>query len=111
MFWLYTDVSELGAAAVLSQDTSGSERVIGYATHRRSKAGAKCFTTEEEVIAVFEHHRRPYLSGRKLILVTDCSALTWLFKNHSLPSKRRRWAVRLTKYCMDLRCPVEAICR
>lgn len=45
---------------------------------------------------VFENHRA------YLILVTSYPALTWLFKNHALSSKPRRWAVKLAKYYIPL---------
>ena len=50
---------------------------------------------------MFDNHR-PHLSGRNFILVTDCSALTWLFMSHALSSKPRRWAVRLAKHYLSL---------
>ena len=47
-------------------------------------------------------HRRPYLWGRKFVLITDFSALMWLFKSQALSSKLHRWALRLMEYDMDL---------
>ena len=47
-------------------------------------------------------HRRPYLWGRKFVLITDFSALMWLFKSQALSSKLHRWALRLMEYHMDL---------
>ena len=104
IFRLHTDASELGAGAALTQETRGAERVIGYASHRWSRTDAKRSATEREVMAVLwaiQHHR-PYLWGRKFVLITDCSALTWLFKSQALSSKLHRWALRLMEYDMDL---------
>lgn len=73
-FQLHTDASELGAGAALTQDVRGAERVIGYSSHRWSKADAKRSATEREVMAVLwaiEQHR-PYSWGRKFFLTTDC---------------------------------------
>ena len=39
-----------------------------------------------------------YLAGRRFTLVTDCSALTWLFKSRDLSPKLHRWALRLMEY-------------
>ena len=36
-------------------------------------------------------------------MVTDCSALTWLFQSRDLCPKLHRWALRLIEYDMDLR--------
>ena len=40
-FQLHTDASKLGAGAVLTQIHEGSERVLGHASHRRSRADAR----------------------------------------------------------------------
>ncbi|CAB1097320.1 unnamed protein product [Ectocarpus sp. CCAP 1310/34] len=47
-------------------------------------------------------HFRPYLAGRRFKLVTDCSALTWLFQSRELCPKLDRWALRLMEYDMEL---------
>ena len=43
-------------------------------------------------------HFRPYLAGRPFTLVTDCSALTWLFRSRNLNPKLCRWSLRLADY-------------
>ena len=35
--------------------------------------------------------------------MTDCSALTWLFRSRDLSPKLHRWALRLMEYDMELR--------
>lgn len=95
-FQLHTDASDLSAGAALTQDVRGAERVIGYYSHRWSKAGTKRSATERGVTAVLwaiEQHRQ-YLWGRKFLLVTDCFALTWLFKIQTLSEKLHWWAFR-----------------
>ncbi|CAB1121589.1 unnamed protein product [Ectocarpus sp. CCAP 1310/34] len=47
-------------------------------------------------------HFRPYLAVRRFKLVTDCSALTWLFRCRELCPKLHRWATRLMEYDMEL---------
>ena len=46
-------------------------------------------------------HHRPYLWGRKFVLITDCSTLMWLFKSQALSSKLHRWVLRLMEYEID----------
>lgn len=75
LFPLHNDPGELGAGAALTQDIRGSENVIGYASHRWSKAGAKLAATELEVMAVLWaiKHYRSYLWGRKFVLFIKSS--------------------------------------
>ena len=48
-------------------------------------------------------HFRPYLAGRSFALVTDCSALTWLFRSRDLDPKLYRWSLRLAEFDMTMR--------
>ena len=47
-------------------------------------------------------HFRPFLSGRRFTLITDFSALLWLFRSRDLDPKLYRWALRLTEFDMDM---------
>ena len=42
------------------------------------------------------------VGGGKFILITDCSAITCLFKKQALSSKLHLWALKLMEYDMDL---------
>ena len=101
-FQLHTGASEPGAVAVITQIRKDSERVL--CSHRWSRADDKRSRTKREVIAVLwaVDHFRPYVWGRRLTLITDCSALTTLFKRHGLSTKVHKWALRLIEYDMDL---------
>ena len=59
---------------------------------------------EREAAAVLwaVEHFRHYVWGRRFEIVTDCSALIWLFKSQNLSPKLRRWALRLMEYDMEL---------
>ena len=80
-FVLHTDASAAGAGAALTQEHEGVERGIAYASYRWSATDARRGATDRECMAVLwaVAHFRPYLVGRSFALVTDCSALTWLF--------------------------------
>ena len=103
-FTLHTDASEIGSGAALTQIHHGIERAISFASHRWSVSDAKRAPTEREAAAVLwaVEHFRHYVWGRRFKLITDCSALIWLFKSQNLSPKLHRWALRLMEYDMDL---------
>ena len=103
-FELHTDASTVGAGAVLMQAIDGVSRVIAFASHRFSRTDACRRPTERKCMGVLWEvdHVRPYLAGRQLKVVTDCSAITWLFRRRELCPKLHRWALRLVKYDMLL---------
>ncbi|CAB1106075.1 unnamed protein product [Ectocarpus sp. CCAP 1310/34] len=81
LFELHTDASTLGVGASLMQTIDGVTRAVAFASHRFSQIDARRGPTERECMGVLwaVDHFRPYLAGRRFKLVTDCSALTWLF--------------------------------
>lgn len=103
-FILHTDASETGGGAALTQIQKNIERAIAFASHRWSRTDERRSPTEREAAAVLwaVEHFRHYLWGRKFTLVTDCSALTWLFKSRNLSPKLHRWALRLMEFDMCL---------
>ena len=48
-------------------------------------------------------HFETYLQQRQFTLITDCSALLWLFTSQNLSSKMHRWALKLMAYDMVLK--------
>ena len=103
-FELHIDASVVGAGAVLMQEVGGVPRVISFASHRFSRTDARRGPTERECMGVLwgVEHFKPYLAGREFKLVTDCSALTWLFRSRELCPKLHRWALRLMEYSIEL---------
>ena len=104
-FTLHTDASSIGAGAVLTQYHGSKEVVIAYASHRFSRTDSRRGPTERECMAVLwgVGHYRQFLAGRRFNLITDCSALTWLFHSRNLSPKLNRWALRLAEYDIVLR--------
>ncbi|CAB1108851.1 unnamed protein product [Ectocarpus sp. CCAP 1310/34] len=96
--------STLGVGASLMQTIDGVTRAVAFASHRFSQTDARRGPTERECMGVLwaVDHFRPYLAGRRFKLVTDCSALTWLFRSRELCPKLHRWALRLMEYDMEL---------
>ena len=109
-FTLHTDASSIGAGAVLTQDHGSKEIVITYASHSFSRTDSRRGPTERECMAMLwgVGHFGQFLAGRRFSLVTDCSALTWLFRSRNLSLKLHRWALHLTDYDIVLRWRVGA---
>ena len=79
-FLLYTDASDSGLGAVLSQVHGDREVVIAYASKMLSRSEKTYYTTKKELLAVVYGLKtfKQYLLGRQLTVRTDHSALTWL---------------------------------
>ena len=79
--------------------------MIAYASYRFSRTDSRRGPTERECTAVLwgVGHYRQFLAGRRFNLITDCSALTWLFRSRNLSPKLHRWALRLAEYDIVLR--------
>ena len=92
-FVLHTDASAAGAGAGLKQENEGAERPLAFVSHKWSATDSRRGGTERACMAVLwaVEHFRPYLAGRPFTLVTDCSALTWLFRSRNLNLKLYRW--------------------
>ena len=101
-FILHTDASMNAIGAVLLQKQDGRERVIAYAGRVTNKQEKNYGITELECLAIVYGVKkfRCYLDGRKFELITDHSALTWLFKSNSKTNNRKlmRWVLELQSY-------------
>ena len=101
-FYLYTDASDSGLGAVLSQkDDENRERVIAYASVSLKPAETRYSTTEKEALAVVWAVRqfRHYLLGTTFEIITDHNALRWLFTKQTNPTPRiSRWITTMMEY-------------
>lgn len=100
-FLLYTDASGVGLGAVLAQhDDEGKEHPIIYLSRTLTPAESNYTITELECLAIVWSVRKlhAYLDGVKFTLITDHSALQWLFDFRGTNRRLVRWSMELQPY-------------
>ncbi|CAB3986622.1 Transposon Ty3-G Gag-Pol poly [Paramuricea clavata] len=98
---LYTDASDVGIGAVLTQkDENEEEKVVSFASKAFSGAEKNWTTTEKEAFAVVWalQYFHPYVYGRKVTIYTDHKALKWLRDIKHPNGKLARWILKLEEY-------------
>jgi hypothetical protein len=73
--------------------TIGNEKPVAYFSRCLNKAEAGYCTTRRELLAVIAclRHWRHYVLGRKVLVRTDHSSLTWLRSFKQPESQLARW--------------------
>ena len=107
-FLLYTDASNLGLGAVLSQVQDGQERVIAYASRglrkaERNDAHYSAFKLELLSLkwAITEKFRE-YLMGGRFTVYTDHNPLVHL-GSANLRAVEQRWMAQLSSFTFDIK--------
>ncbi|CAB4038014.1 Retrovirus-related Pol poly from transposon [Paramuricea clavata] len=98
---LYTDASDVGIGAVLTQkDENEEEKVVSFTSKAFSGAEKNWTTTEKEAFAVVWalQYFHPYVYGRKVTIYTDHKALKWLRDIKQPNGKLARWILKLEEY-------------
>ena len=103
-FYLFTDASGVALAGILGQQINDVKTVISYWGKTLNKAQQKYSVTELEALAVVESVKQfhTYLYGHKFTVVTDHSALKWLFTTKNLTGRPSRWALSLQEYDFEI---------
>lgn len=103
-FILTTDASNYALGAVLSQGEIGNDLPISYASKSLGKHDLNKPVIEKELLAIHWgiNFFRPYLYGRKFIVVTDHRPLVSLFSHKNPSSKLTRIRLDLSDYDFDI---------
>ena len=92
-WYLDTDTSDVGTAAVLSQIQGGEERVIGYLS--KSLEGSKqCYCMARKKLLTVVRALKNFkccLYGQKITVGTDNSDVSWLHRSKDPLGQPDRW--------------------
>ena len=100
-FYLVTDASGVGiGSALMQKDENNKFRVIAYHSRKLKDAEKRYSITEQECLAVIDSlkHFRFIIFQYNVIVLTDHSALTEIFKNPNHSARRARWFVTIMDY-------------
>lgn len=99
-FIVTTDASGYAIGGILSQGPIGRDLPIAYTSRLLNGAEKNYSTIEKELLAIVYsvHYFRPYLYGRKFMLITDHKPLKWLHSVKDPTSRLVRWRLKLAEY-------------
>lgn len=104
-FILTTDASNIAVGAVLSQGQIGSDLPIAYASRTLNPAETNYSTIEKELLSIVwaTKYFRPYLFGRKFVIITDHKPLQYLFNVKEPSSRLLRWRLKLEEFDYEIK--------
>lgn len=97
-FVLHTDGCKRGLAATLEQEEEGKRHPILYISRSLKEEETRYTATEIECLGVYWalHKLAPYVEGSSITLITDHSALKWIWSvAPSTNSRLHRWSLLL----------------
>lgn len=85
---------------VLTQNLSGQERVISYASRTLTSAASNYTVTEGGCLDIVSGMKkfREFLEGFHFKVITDHSSLKWLYNLCNPIGRLARWSLELFKY-------------
>ena len=102
---LYTDASQFGAGAYLSQKQNGEDRVIAYLSTTFNQAEIQYSVLDKELAAIRWAVRRlkPFLWGRHFVIYSDHKPLSYLQGMRLLDGRLARTLEELGDYDFEVR--------
>lgn len=103
-FIVTTDASQFAVGAVLSQKQNGKDKPLAFASRTLTKTETNYSTIEKELLAIIfaVKYFRPYIYGRKFLLVTDHKPLTYIFSMSHENARLIRWRLILSEFDFDI---------
>lgn len=103
-FYVQTDTSDFGLAAVLTQFHDDSEKVICYLSRSQTEIERRYSVSEKKLLGVVfaVEKLRGYHEGSQFTVITDHYFLKWLFSTKTLIGRIARWAGRLQQYDFEI---------
>ena len=97
---LYTDASDEGLGATLTQIQEGKEKVIAYGSKALGKSQKNYPTTMKEALAIrwAVEHYNDYLGPQEFIIITDHSALATIKAEKNPKAMIARWMQHIDQY-------------
>ncbi|KAG7305634.1 hypothetical protein JYU34_009728 [Plutella xylostella] len=103
-FSIQCDASNKGIGAVLIQVVHGIEKPVAYTSRKLTDRECKFSASERELLSVVHavEQFRPYVEGSHFKVISDHSALQWLYKTKDPHGRLARWAMRLQQFDYEI---------
>ena len=100
LWYLDTNLSDVGMGAVLSQIQDEEEQVIAYVSKSLEGSEQRYCTAGKELLAVVWalKHFNCYLYGQKITVRTDNSTVSWLHRSKDPVGQSARWIEVIDTY-------------
>ena len=102
-FKLTTDCSNIAMGAILSQSKNGFDHPVAYFSKTLNRSQQNYGASDKECLAALTaiEHFKPYLVGRRFILVSDHEPLSFIRSKKDPSQRLMRWMFKFTDYLYE----------